>query len=92
MEDSRYRSPEDVLLDPLFPALDLRLRSGCHIDSADIAEYEFLTLVTDLLQGFYAGYQCRLVHAAEDYWYLLSEGDLLGHRRLSSAVLPAAGK
>jgi len=87
MDDDHYRSLEDVLLDPLFPALDLRLRSGCHIDSADIAEHELLTLVADLLQGFYAGYQCRLVHATEGYWYLLSEGDLLGHRRLSAAEM-----
>lgn len=87
MVDERYRSLEDVLLDPLFPALDLRLRSGCHIDSADIAEHELLTLVADLLQGFYSGYQCRLVHAVEGYWYLLSDGDLLGHRRLSTAEM-----
>jgi chromosome partition protein MukE len=87
MEDDRYRNLEEVVTDPLFPSLDHRLRGGAHVDGDDIAEYEFLIQAVDLLQGFYGGYQCRLVHGAEGYWYLLPEGELLGRRRLGTAEM-----
>ncbi len=87
MDDDRYGSLEEVIADPLFPSLDHRLRGGFHVDGDDIAEYEFLELAADWLQGFYRRYQCSLVHGAEGYWYLLSEGELLGHRRLGTAEM-----
>ncbi len=87
MDDDRYHSLESVISDPLFPCIDHRLRCGFHVDSDDIADYEFLLYTADWLQGFYAGYQCRLIQAPEGYWYLRSEGDLLGHRRLSLAEM-----
>ena len=86
-DDSPYPTLESVITDPLFPALDHRLRSGLHVDGDEVALYEFLTEAEPRLQSFYAGYQCRLVHGAEGYWYLLSEGDLLGRRRLSVAEM-----
>jgi len=87
MDEQRFQRLEDVITDPLFASLDQRLRKGFHVDGDDIAEYEFLELATEWLERFYASYQCRLVHGPEGYWYLLSEGDLLGHRRLSLAEM-----
>lgn len=87
MDEQGFQCLEDVITDPLFPALDQRLRKGFHVDSDDIAEYEFLDIAADWLESFYAGYECRLVHGPEGYWYLLSEGDVLGHRRLTLAEM-----
>jgi len=87
MDELRFRCLEDVITDPLFPSLDQRLRKGFHVDSDDIAEYELLARAAEWLEAFYAGYECRLVHGPEGYWYLLAEGDLLGHRRLSPAEM-----
>ncbi|MBK1700142.1 chromosome partition protein MukE [Thiococcus pfennigii] len=87
MDEHGFRCLEDVITDPLFPSLDHRLRKGFHVDSDDIAEYGLLERAAEWLETFYAGYECRLVHGPERYWYLLSEGDLLGHRRLSPAEM-----
>ncbi|MGC8491398.1 MAG: chromosome partition protein MukE [Syntrophobacteraceae bacterium] len=82
-----YNSLDQVILDPLFPGIDHRLRTGGHIDMDDIRSYEFLLQTEPLLQVFYEGYACRLVNGQEGYFYLLSEGDLLGRRRLSGAEM-----
>jgi chromosome partition protein MukE len=82
-----YESLEEVVTDPLFPGVDHRLRTGGHIDMDDIRGYEFLLQAEPFLQVFYEGYACRLVHGQEGYYYLLSEGDLLGRRRLSTAEM-----
>lgn len=87
MNDERFHSLERAIIDPLFPLLDLRLRAGGHIDSDEIAAYEYLEQAAEWLESFYEGYDCRLVHGTEGFWYLLSEGDLLGHRRLSVAEM-----
>ncbi|MDR3557840.1 MAG: chromosome partition protein MukE [Syntrophobacteraceae bacterium] len=85
--DRTYHSLDQVILDPLFPGVDHRLRTGGHIDMDDIRSYEFLLQAEPFLQVFYEGYDCRLVNGQEGYFYLLSEGDLLGHRRLSGAEM-----
>jgi chromosome partition protein MukE len=82
-----YDSLELVVTDPLFPGIDHRLRTGAHIDMDDIRSYEFLLQAESFLQVFYEGYACRLVHGQEGYYYLLSEGDLLGRHRLSTAEM-----
>ena len=82
-----YESLESVVRDPLFPGIDHRLRSGSHIDMDDIRSYEFVLQAEPFLQDFYAGYECQLVHGQEGYYYLLSEGDLLGRHRLSIAEM-----
>ncbi|MDD2467705.1 MAG: chromosome partition protein MukE [Desulfobulbus sp.] len=80
-------SLEAVITDPLFPEIDLRLRAGVHIDIDDIRSYQFLIQTEPYLRVFYQGYACRLVHGQEGYYYLLSEGELLGRRRLSIAEM-----
>lgn len=82
-----YDSLEQVVTDPLFPEIDHRLRTGEHIDMDDIRSYELLLQAEPFLQVFYEGYTCRLVHGQEGYYYLLSEGDLLGRHRLSVAEM-----
>jgi chromosome partition protein MukE len=82
-----YDSLEEVVMDPLFPEIDHRLRTGAHIDMDDIRSYELLLQAEPFLQPFYEGYGCRMVHGQEGYYYLLSEGDLLGRHRLSSAEM-----
>lgn len=81
MDEPGFRCLEDVMTDLLFPSLDHRLRKGFHVDSDDIAEYELQERAAEWLETFYAGYECRLVHGSEGYWYLLSEGDLLDYRQ-----------
>ncbi len=91
MEENRsgttYESLEEVVTDPLFPEIDHRLRTGAHIDMDDIRSYELLLQAEPFLQGFYEGYGCRLVQGQEGYYYLLSEGELLGRHRLSVAEM-----
>ncbi len=88
MSTSQYRTLESVLSDPVFPAIDVNLRSGRHYSlDGDVAEYEFLQACEGILQEFYRRYGCRLVHGPESYYYLLSDGDLLGQRRLSIAEM-----
>ena len=80
-------SLEEVILDPLFPGIDHRLRTGGHIDMDDIRAYEFLLHAEPFLHAFYEGYSCRLMNGQEGFYYLLSEGDLLGRRHLSGAEM-----
>jgi chromosome partition protein MukE len=82
-----YESLEEVVTDPLFPEVDYRLRTGGHIDMDDIRSYEFVLSAEPYLQLFFEGYQCRLLQGQEGYYYLLSEGDLLGRRHLSVAEM-----
>jgi chromosome partition protein MukE len=82
-----YESLEQVVTDPLFPEIDHRLRTGGHIDMDDIRSYELLLQAEPFLQVFYEGYGCRMVHGQEGYYYLLSEGDLLGRHRLNAAEM-----
>ena len=79
-----YNTLEETILDPLFPELDHKLRSGYHVSMDDIRAYEFLLQAEPHLQTFYSGYRCRLVHGQEGYFYLLSEGELFGRHRLSA--------
>lgn len=80
----QYNRLEDVLRDPLFPQVDVLLRSGSHIDMDDIKRYEFVEATAPYLEDFYSRYRCSLVHGPEGYYYLLSEGTMLGKKRLGA--------
>lgn len=83
-----FNSLEAVIADPLFPEVDVGLRSGRHYNlDGDVREYEFLQGAEDGLRSFYRRYGCRLSHGAEGYYYLLADGALLGQRRLSVAEM-----
>jgi chromosome partition protein MukE len=84
MSARQFPTLESVITDPAFPALDVGLRSGRHYSlEGDILEYEFIQSAEDQLYDFYGRYGCRLAQGPENYYYLLSEGDLLGQRQLS---------
>jgi chromosome partition protein MukE len=74
---------QDVLLDDDFPALDLALRRGRHVDRDDAAWYELLTQAQDHLEPFYRRYGCELVYKTDGYYFLLPAGDKLPRRHLS---------
>jgi chromosome partition protein MukE len=76
---------QDVLLDDDFPALDMALRVGRHIDRDDIAWYQLLTEAQDLLEPFYRRYGCELIHKTDGYFYLLPTSDKLPRRHLKPA-------
>ncbi len=83
MTRAEFPQLQDVIDDADFPALDLALRRGRHIDREDSAWYELLDGAQDHLEPFYRRYGCELVYKADGYYYLLPTGDQLSRRQLS---------
>ncbi len=84
---SGFHRLEDVLLDDLFPEVDLMLRAGRHIGREDDAAYTLLSDALDHLEPLYRRYGAELVHRADGYFYLLPTGDRLGRSLLSTAEM-----
>ena len=89
MDEKKYKNLEEVITDELFPEVDHKLRSGWHFGLEEVAHYEFLEKTLPKLNQFYAGYRCRLASDPEGYFYLVSDGDLMGQRRLTAAEMLA---
>lgn len=88
MSSTIYPTLEAVLQDPLFPDVDVGLRSGRHYSlDGDIREYEFLQTAHEYIEALYKRYGCRLLHGPESYYYLLSDGLLLGSRHMTVAEM-----
>ena len=87
MSAPRYDRLEDVVLDDLFPEVDMALRRGRHVDRDDADLYAFITDAQDQLEAFFRRYGCELVHRSEGYFYLLPTSDRLGRRHLSSTEM-----
>lgn len=83
MNDKPFARLEDVVLDPLFPEVDVALRQGRHIDRDEGDRYGFLLDAQEFLEPFYRRYGCDLIHASDGFFYLLPTGDQLGRRHLS---------
>lgn len=85
MTDPRppFTQLQDVLLDDEFPALDVALRRGRHVDRDDLAWYQLLTDAQDHLEPFYRRYGCELIHKPDGYFYLLPTGDRVPRRQLA---------
>lgn len=83
MNDNAFARLEDVVLDPLFPEVDVALRQGRHIDRDEGERYAFLSDAQELLGSFYGRYGCDLIHASDGFFYLLPTGEQLGRRHLS---------
>jgi chromosome partition protein MukE len=83
LNGSAFERLEDVVLEDLFPDVDLALRRGRHIGIEDAAEYQFLIDGQAHLETFYSRYGCELIHRSEGYFYLLPSNDRLGRRTLS---------
>lgn len=80
---SAFHRLEDVILDDLFPNVDLALRQGRHIGREDDPAYTFLVDALDHLEPFYRRYGAELVHKSDGYFYLLPSGDRLGRSQLT---------
>lgn len=87
MKPRPFTRLEEVILDRIFPEVDLALRSGRHIDRDDGDHYSFLVDAQDFLEQFYHRYGCELMHAPEGYFFLLPSGDRLGRRHLSAGEM-----
>lgn len=84
---SRFASLEEAIQDPAFPAVDVALRRGRHIDREDGDRYAFVTDAQDHLEQFYRRYGCELVTQSDGYFYLLPTGDQLSRRHLSAGEM-----
>lgn len=73
----------EAIEDADFPALDVALRRGRHVDRDDAAWYALLGDAQDALEAFYRRYSCELIHKADGYFYLLPTGDKVSRRQLS---------
>lgn len=80
---SAFQRLEDVILDDLFPEVDLALRQGRHVGREDDAAYTFLVDALDHLEPFYRRYGAELVRKSDGYFYLLPSGDRLGRSQLT---------
>lgn len=83
MSESAYERLEDVILDPLFPELDLALRAGRHIDADEGSNYELLAEALPFLEPFYHRYGWELVASPAGYFYLVPLGERLSRRHLT---------
>jgi len=87
MSESGYQRIEDVILDPLFPEVDLALRAGRHIDVDEGGRYELLADALVHLETFYQRYGWELVRSPGGYFFLLPLGDRLPRRQLSTGEM-----
>src|SRR5688572_429656 len=78
-----FNQLQDVIEDAEFPALDLALRRGFHVDRDSGGWYTLLSEAQELLEGFYRRYGCELIHKTDGYYYLLPTSDQLPRRQLS---------
>lgn len=85
--NSAFHRVEDVILDDLFPEVDLALRQGRHIGREDDAAYTFLVDALDYLEPFYQRFGAELVHKSDGYFYLLPRGDRLGRSQLKAGEM-----
>jgi chromosome partition protein MukE len=84
---SAFHRLEDVILDDLFPEVDLTLRRGRHVGREDDVEYAFLVDALEHLEPFYARYGAQIHHKSDGYFYLLPSGDRLGRSQLTAGEM-----
>lgn len=84
---ARFASLEEVIQDPVFPAVDVALRRGRHVDREDGEFYAFIADAQDHLERLYRRYGCELVTQSDGYFYLLPTGDQLSRRHLSAGEM-----
>jgi chromosome partition protein MukE len=65
-----YDNLHDIVVDSLFPEIDVKLRMGWHCDEEDTGEYSFITLNYEWLAIFYENYGAELIRASEGFYYL----------------------
>jgi len=72
-----YNDLHELIMDPLFPEIDVRLRGGWHCDEEEIEAHEFITRALDWMTIYYDLYGCELVYATEGYYYLQPVSNLI---------------
>jgi chromosome partition protein MukE len=87
VNESRYRSLEDVVRDETFPAVDLALRRGTHVSQEDVEQFAFIADAQALLEEFYRRYGCELVRSPDQFFYLVPFGGRLGRRHLTAGQM-----
>jgi chromosome partition protein MukE len=87
MTATKFLTLGDAVLDEHFPAVDLALRRGRHVDRDDTAWFGFLVDAADVLEPFYRRFGAELVYRTDGYYYLLPTGDKLAKRQLSVAEM-----
>lgn len=87
MNEQPYDSIEQVVLDDIFPDVDLALRRGRHIDMDDTEWFAFLVDAQPHLEIFYRRFDCELIQVTDGYFYLLPSGNKLGRSRLTKAQM-----
>ena len=87
MDDGRFTSVGDLVLDENFPDVDIALRRGRHIDRDDGPWYALLTDGQAEFEILYRRFGCELVHKSDGFFYLLPTTDRLGKRQLSVAEM-----
>lgn len=81
---SVYGTLESVVLDRLFPDVDVRLREGVHLCRDDREQFAFVTEAYPFLEPLYSRYGYDLVRADAGYIYLKP------HARVRQATLSRA--
>ncbi|WP_054675227.1 chromosome partition protein MukE [Parasalinivibrio latis] len=81
-----------AIANPLFPVLDSALRAGRHIASEDMDNHAFLLDFENELSLFYQRYNCELVRAPENFFYLRPRSTSLIGRSVLSEMDMLVGK
>ena len=87
MTATKFLTLGDAVSDEQFPAVDLALRRGRHIDREDLDWFGFLADAADVLEPFYRRFGAELVYRSDGFYYLLPAGDRLAKRQLSVAEM-----
>jgi len=87
MTATKFLTLGDAVENDEFPAVDLALRRGRHVDRDDATWFGFLTDAADVLEPFYRRFGAELVYRTDGYYYLLPAGDRLAKRHLSVAEM-----
>lgn len=77
----------DAIAHPDFPAVDLALRRGYHIDPRDADWYAYVHEAREHLEAFYARYNCDLVYRTDDFCFLVPRGAEMGRQHLDDAEM-----
>jgi chromosome partition protein MukE len=87
MTATKFLTLGDAVSDEQFPAVDVALRRGRHIDREDLEWFGFLADAADVLEPFYRRFGAELVYRSDGFYYLLPAGDRLAKRQLSVAEM-----
>lgn len=82
-----YKELSEVVTDPMYAVVDIRLRRGAHIVQDDIESYSFLEAAAPFLQEFYNSFGAALNKSNEGYYFLTSDGKLLGSTQLKQSTM-----